>query len=200
MEMDLIDYRKLIPRASAEYLAKYNAASVNANRFDLLRTRALQLIKYQARYEKVSSKYGKMPWWIVACIHNEENGIDVGSFKAVLHNGEKIIGTGLRTAMVPKNRGPFNSWEDAAIDALNIQHTSDWRDWSLGGCLFFGERFNGSGYCRRGLPSPYLWAMTNMYQKGAYVSDGKFDAETVSKNFGIAAILKLMAQEGIEIA
>jgi hypothetical protein len=36
---------------------------------------------------------------------------------------------------VPKGRGPFKSWEDAAVDALTncAPFAARWRDWSIGG-------------------------------------------------------------------
>jgi hypothetical protein len=58
---------------------------------------------------------------------------------------------------VPAGRGPFKSWEDAAVDALVNCHPFAARnmDWSIGGTLTMLEQHNGLGYstsvCRRAL-------------------------------------------------
>ena len=63
-------------------------------------------------------------------------------------------------------------------------------DWSIQNCLVLFERYNGMGYKKKGLPSPYLWSYTQFYKKGKYAFDGKYDANLVSKQPGVAAIMK----------
>lgn len=72
----------------------------------------------RSRYEVVSKATG-VPWDVIGVIHYRESS---GSFAGVLHNGQKIIGTGKKTTLVPKGRGPFSTWEDAAVDALMNCH------------------------------------------------------------------------------
>lgn len=102
-----------------------------------------QLVGARARYKAVEARTG-VPWFIVAVIHHRESS---GSFAGVLHNGEKIIGTGKVTKLVPKGRGPFPSWEEAAVDALINCHPYAARnkDWSVGGALALLEQYNGLG-------------------------------------------------------
>lgn len=139
------------------------------------------------RYEAVSKATG-VPWDVIGVIHYRESSND---FAGVLHNGEKIIGTGKKTTLVPKGRGPFSSWEEAAIDALvnAPPQAAKNKDWSIAGTLDILERYNGLGYRKKRLPSPYLWAGTDQYVKGKYVADGKYDPEHVDKQLGTAAIL-----------
>jgi hypothetical protein len=47
--------------------------------------------------------------------------------------------------------------------------------------------------------SPYLWSCTIHYERGKYVSDGKFDPQAVSLQVGCAAILKGLQEAGEEI-
>lgn len=149
-----------------------------------------QLVGARARYKAVEARTG-VPWFIVAVIHHRESS---GSFAGVLHNGEKIIGTGKVTKLVPKGRGPFPSWEEAAVDALINCHPYAARnkDWSVGGALALLEQYNGLGYYNKGIPSPYIWAGTNQYQKGKYVADGWFDPNHVDQQLGCAGIIKAM--------
>lgn len=152
-----------------------------------INAQAAKILANRARYEAVSKATG-VPWDVIGVIHYRESSSD---FKGVLHNGEKIIGTGKKTTLVPKGRGPFNSWEEAAIDALvnAPPQAAKNKDWSIAGTLDILERYNGLGYRKKGLPSPYLWAGTDQYVKGKYVADGKYDPEHVDKQLGTAAIL-----------
>lgn len=141
----------------------------------------------RARYEVVSKATG-VPWDVIGVIHYRESSND---FRGVLHNGQRIIGTGRKTTLVPKGRGPFSTWEQAAIDALADCHPymAKNKDWSIGTTLDKLEAYNGLGYRNKGLPSPYLWAGTDQYQKGKYVADGKYDPNHVDQQLGVAAIL-----------
>lgn len=151
---------------------------------------AKRLVANKARYMAVAAQTG-VPWFIIAVIHQRESS---GSFSGVLHNGERIIGTGRRTTLVPKGRGPFSAWEEAAIDALTncAPFLARRKDWSLSATLDALEEYNGLGYRTRGLPSPYVWAGTDQYVRGKYVADGKFDPNHVDQQFGCAALLIAM--------
>jgi lysozyme family protein len=143
-------------------------------------------------YQKVELQTG-VPWQMIAVIHVREAGEqDIGRFLCVLHNGEKIVGTGRRTVLVPKDRGPFNDWVLAAIDALQFQGFHKYSDWSVARVLWALEPFNGYGYRNKGLRSPYLWASTNHQQLGKYVRDGVFDPNVMDSQIGCAALLKYL--------
>lgn len=162
-------------------------ASAKFTRSTAINAAAAKIEASRARYEVVSNATG-VPWDVIGVIHYRESSLN---FSGVLHNGQKIIGTGKKTTLVPKGRGPFSSWEQAAIDALANCHPylAKNKDWSLANTLDLLERYNGLGYRNKGLPSPYLWAGTDQYQKGKYVADGKYDANHVDQQLGGAAIL-----------
>lgn len=87
------------------------------------------IIKHRARYEKVAERIGaKEVWPLIGAIHWREAS---GNFEGILHNGQKIIGTGRKTTLEPKNRGPFSSWEEAAVDALVLKGWHRITDWYL---------------------------------------------------------------------
>jgi len=143
-------------------------------------------------YHEVELKTG-IPWQMVAVIHVREAGEqDVGRWQCVLHNGEKIVGTGRVTRLVPAGRGPFKDWVEAAVDALQIQGFHKYTDWSVARVLWALEPFNGYGYRNKGLRSPYLWASTNHQQLGKYVRDGVFDPHVMDSQIGCAALLKYL--------
>lgn len=148
--------------------------------------------KERDTYHTIELRTG-VPWQMVAVIHIREAGeSDVGKWKGVLHNGEKIIGTGKQTKLVPSGRGPFDNWHDAAVDALRIKGFDKYSDWSVARVLWALEPFNGYGYRNKGLRSPYLWASTNHQQLGKYVADHVFDPNVMDKQIGCAALLKYL--------
>ena len=141
----------------------------------------------RSRYTAVSAKTG-VPWDVIAVIHYRESS---GSFQGVLHNGQRIIGTGKKTTLVPAGRGPFSTWEQSAVDALmNCNpYAGKNKDWSIAHTLDLLERYNGLGYRNKGVPSPYLWAGTDQYAKGKYVADGRYDPDHIDAQLGVAALL-----------
>lgn len=161
--------------------------SAKFTRSSRINAQAEKIIANKARYDAVSKKTG-VPWDVIGVIHYRESS---GSFSGVLHNGQKIIGTGKKTTIVPKGRGPFSKWEDAAVDALMncAPYAGKNKDWSIAGTLDILERYNGLGYRNKGVPSPYLWSGTDQYKKGKYVADGKYDPNHVDKQLGAAPIL-----------
>lgn len=167
-----------------------------------INAQAAKIVANRSRYELVAKAAG-VPWDVIGVIHYRESS---GDFRGVLHNGQKIIGTGKKTTLVPKGRGPFSTWEDAAVDALVNCHPylAKNTDWSLGATLDKLEAYNGLGYRNKGLASPYLWAGTDQYVKGKYVADGKFDPNHVDQQLGVAPILmkirEMVAQEPVKPA
>lgn len=156
------------------------------------------IMENRGKYEAVSHETG-VPWEWIACVHHRESS---GSFAGVLHNGERIIGTGKKTRLVPAGRGPFSSWEAAAIDALKFKGLHLIADWSITRMLYQFEDYNGWGYFNyRKVNSPYVWAATSHQQPGKYVADGKWDATATDKQLGCAAVLKVLYElQGIDSA
>jgi lysozyme family protein len=70
------------------------------------------------------------------------------------------------------------------MDAIAVNRYDKWNDWSMAGMLVVWERYNGLGYRHHGIHSPYVWASTDLYAKGRYVADGRFDANAESRQCG----------------
>lgn len=157
----------------------------------------LTLPENKARFLKVEQNEG-VKWFVVAIIKERESGADP-AFKLSIAQGDPWSA---RSRHVPAGRGPFSSWEAAAHDALVdcSPYAARWHDWSIGGLLTILEKYNGSGYAARGLPSPYIWSATDQYIKGKYVSDGVFDPDFVDRQIGCAALLIAMQKRDPSIA
>lgn len=150
----------------------------------------------KARYQAVEKLTG-VPWYVIGAIHHMESTCD---FRGCLHNGEHIIGTGRKTTLVPKGRGPFATWEQAAVDALKIDGLSSNTNWSIGMISLLGERFNGVGYLKYHPEvggTPYLYAMSSINSGfGKYVADGKWNPKVNSNTqVGMIAIIKELELE-----
>ncbi|WP_439403002.1 hypothetical protein ACNJYA_12590 [Bradyrhizobium sp. DASA03068] len=150
---------------------------------------AKSLVAAKARYRAVEAKTG-VPWPVIAVIHERESSQNWGRSLAQGDPWNRV------SVHVPEGRGPFNSWEEAAIDALlNCHpHLAKRKDWSLAGVLIALEMYNGLGYASKGVPSPYLWAGTSQYKSGKYVRDGVYDPGHVDQQLGcVAMLLSMMA-------
>ena len=170
---------------------RYNLAVINANKLPEVSSVVKKLAQNKPRYEAVTlSMANGCPWWFVGIIHFMEGG---GKFTRHLHNGDPLSS---RTVNVPKGRpligNPPFSWEESAIDAMRYMKYDKITDWSLENCLNLFERYNGLGYKKKGVPSPYLWSYTQFYTAGKYVADGKYDSTAVSKQPGVVAIMKAL--------
>ncbi len=141
----------------------------------------------KTQYQSVSAATN-VPWAVIAVIHEREAS---QSWKASLAQGDPWNKVSIH---VPAGRGPFASWEDAAVDALVncAPKAASWTDWSIGGALTLLEEYNGLGYAAKGRPSPYVWASTDQYVKGKYVADGHYDPNAVDHQLGCAALLSRM--------
>lgn len=148
---------------------------------------ARSLVAAKARYQAVSARTG-VPWPVIAVIHMRESSQHWGRSLAQGDRWDRV------SVHVPAGRGPFKSWEEAAIDALMncAPHAARNVDWSIGGALTKLEEYNGLGYAARARPSPYLWAGTNQYRAGKYVRDGVFDPNAVDGQPGCAGLLMAM--------
>lgn len=176
-------------KVKAEYRNLFAGASVRASGKPEVRAVARRIIENRPRYDAVSKATG-VPWFVIGLLHNMECSL---SFEKHLHNGDPL---GKATVRVPKGRGPFETWEESAADALRLDGL-DKVDWSrdvIERVAYMAETMNGFGYRGKGIPSPYLWSMTTAYEKGKYVSDGVYSPIAVSQQAGVMAVLKLLLE------
>ncbi len=171
---------------------RWDAMKISAEKGPTFKAVADRLTFNKPRYEAVAkalaAKGYQIPWEFIAVTHQREAS---GNFNTYLGNGQALS---KKTTIVPKGRGPFSSWEEGAIDALVYAppYAAKNKDWSIKGTLDKLEEYNGLGYRRMGVPSPYLWAGTDQYSKGKYVADHKYDPNHVDTQLGCAGLLKFM--------
>jgi lysozyme family protein len=145
-------------------------------------------------YKDITNKVNVLiPWYAIGIVHSMECNCSLNKH---IHNGDPLA---KRTVLVPDNRpsadpkngiGQPYTFEESCIDWLTLKGWNKWKDWGVNDILSRFEKNNGMGYQKRGMNSPYLWSGSNHYKKGKFVSDGKFDKDSVSKQIGAAVLLK----------
>lgn len=166
---------------------RWDTATVKTSKQSDVRWIATQIERNKSRYQAIE-KSTNVKWQVIAALHNMECSL---SFSKHLHNGDSLT---KRTVQVPAGRpktgNPPFTFEVSAIDALKYDKmdTVNWKD--INKSLDAIEGYNGFGYRKKGIPSPYLYAATSIEQPGKYVADGVWDANAYSKQIGVVAILK----------
>lgn len=169
-----------------EYKKQFDTMVITPYRVEEFRRYANFAVTNKGRYESVEAITG-VRWYHIAVIHRRESSADFGTY---LGNGQSLRHV---TTVVPKGRGPFNSFEAGCIDALKIDGLTSVSDWRLEKILYYCEVFNGGGYSRIGLPSPYVWGGTNVQRPGKFIADHQFNPHEWDTQPGCAPILQMIA-------
>lgn len=181
----------------SEYRRMFARLSVRPERSEAVDFHIAMIRKSRDRYEHAGARVG-VPWFFIAVTHALESSFN---FRAHLHNGDFPLTA--RTRQVPAGRPrewlPPSDWESSAVDALKLLGFAGQSDWSLERTLFRLESYNGFGYRRLGVPTPYLWSFSQHYDRGKFVADGKFNRSARSQQCGAAVMLKILDAAG-EIA
>jgi lysozyme family protein len=146
----------------------------------------MKILDNKARYDAIEKLTG-VPWYVVALIH-KESGFN---FNVHLSNGEDPLTS--RSVNVPAGRGPFATWEESAVDAVLYDGINRVNEWTIPRVLYELEKFNGFGYRRHGVVSPYLWSCTSHYSKGRWDAKG-FNPEGMFSRCGAAALLQALIE------
>lgn len=145
-------------------------------------------IAHKDTYQQIERLTG-IPWEMIAAIHKRESDADKNDnprFDTYLGNGQPL---NRRTTIVPKGRGPWKTFADGALDAFKLDGLTSVIDWRLEKALYYSELLNGAGYDMRGLPSPYIWAGTNIQRAGKYTGDGKWNGRVWDIQVGVAPMI-----------
>lgn len=172
---------------SPDYALLWESCQTDKEKTEQLKNICSQIRAHANQYKYVEKLTG-VPWKFLAAIHYRESSLN---FNGCLHNGEPWNQI---TTKVPKGRGPFNSWEESAVDAIQLEGLNKIQLSTVPLMLAAAEKFNGLGYRKTGELSPYVWAGTNHHDEtGKYVGDGKYSATAIEKQLGVAAILKYLS-------
>jgi len=168
-----------------DVLALWNACLVRPECVNIVDEMAAKIMGFKTQYYDPAAAQSGLPWYMIGVIDMREEDFDHGCY---LGNGDPLDRV---TVDVPRGRGPFASWAAGAADALTMDgfNVSANGHWDIVTVLKKLEQYNGIGYAKRGLPSPYVWALTNQQVAGKYVSDGQWSSSTWDTQPGCAAVL-----------
>jgi lysozyme family protein len=174
-----------------EYATLFSSAEVRAEHSDTIAWHKTMLNESRERYERIAEAT-QVPWQFIGLIHGLEASYN---FRAHLHNGDFPLNK--RTRQVPAGRPlvwlPPDDWASSAKDALRLMGFTGQSDWSMERMLYRLEAYNGFGYRKVGVPTPYLWSFSSHYERGKFVADGKWNPNAKSRQCGAATILKALA-------
>lgn len=171
----------------AGYERNWSSLTIRPGRIAEAEKEARRLLAGKPRYQAVEKRTG-VPWWFVGLCHYRESHFN---FATYLGNGQSLSRP---TTIVPAGRGPFATFEDGAVDALRLEGFVGLKDWSIARVCYRLEGFNGYGYHGKGVPSPYLYGGSTVYERGKYVRDHVFDANFVDTQLGTLVILKKLME------
>jgi lysozyme family protein len=189
----------------AVYKSMFQSCAILPSHRAELETAATRILstEYRRRYMEVQddTKVGDrpgMPWYVIGALHYREANLN---FMGHLHNGDFLK---RKTTDVPEGRPPGKwppepwnaelAWRQSANDAL--QKYKGQPDWTLERMLYTFESFNGWGYyIRSPHKSPYIWNYTDKATLGGFPKDREWSETYVSKQSGLAAIIKTLKQK-----
>lgn len=180
--------KKNVAKPNFDELAAVMALDSGSFKINELQKVCIKIATNKSRYQTIQRLTG-VPWHFIGCIHFMEADL---SFEACLHNGQPW---NKKTTIVPKGRGPWKSFEEAAVDALNYDKLSGKPQdyWTLAKMLEFSESYNGTGYRSKGILSPYVFAYTNLSDElGKYVADHVYDPKAPHNRPSVGAILLML--------
>ena len=132
-------------------------------------------------YRRVAMDAG-VPWEFIGLLHLMEAGCNT---KRQILNGQHFDAV---TTIAPLGQGPWDTWEDAALEPLAKLRGMPGAPGMIAMEL---ERWNGLGYAKREMNSPYLWSGSNLgVGVGKFVGDGKYDPRAVSEQVGGMVVLR----------
>lgn len=143
----------------------------------------------KVRYEAMGKRTNLPPDLIAALFWREAKG----DFNCMMSNGSPLD----KPSPIEPHDGPYNSWEDSAIAALNSPGRQsllktlelDKNPNDLVALATFAETYNGAQYSLDGVPSPYVFSGTDVYSKGKYTTDGVLDPNFVDTQIGVVPML-----------
>ena len=176
-----------------EYSSLLGRAQITrASEVKSVATKLINFVK-QGKYAEVSNLLG-IPQIFIATSFERESSSDFSRSPAQGDRWDRP------SVNVPRGRGPFASWKDAAIDAYKLDKLDrvGAGNWTWARFCYMGELFNGFGYRSHGVHTPYLWSGTNIYDNGnpvgKYTGDGKFTFGVKDAQLGTVAMARAMVQ------
>lgn len=174
-----------------EYTSLLAAMKINTSRASQLSSRAdaiLGLASHHAdEWAEVFATTAVPKLWGLASFERE-SGSDYACSPAQGDRWDR------RSIHVPSGLGPYPNWGASCVAAYRIDHLDliGEKGWTWDRACYDGELFNGFGPRNHGRHTGYLWAWSNIYTGGKYVSDGVWSPTTFDQQCGMAPLMMEM--------
>lgn len=161
------------------------------------------ILKNYSLYTQIKSVTG-VPEYVTGCFDYRESSFD---HSAYLANGDPLFnsdGEPIQTSHVPVGLGPIDTsmsdpWVQGAILSLKHEGFDKLKSWDLLSAITAIEAWNGFGYERYRVNSPYLWSKTQYYSRGLFVRDGEFNKDAIDEQMGCVPILLTLKAMGVDL-
>lgn len=146
-------------RCDEYYKQMWNAIEPLAEAKDRLERSIKFMMDNKTRYEAIAMQSSGIPWYVIGVVHVMEAFDEKDPWACSLHNGLPWSEQNVHAYCNPKP-GPFSSFEEAALHALNFQGLVKQCD--IPNVSRYIENWNGvSKFKSLKLHSPYLYAHSN---------------------------------------
>jgi lysozyme family protein len=176
-----------------EYTAQIARARIRPECQHALEVTGERLLHDKAVYQRIFEATGVPVAALMALAEREMSG----NLHCYLGNGQRLT---KRTTIVPIGRGPFADTIDAfvagALDALHLDGLDQVArmpgGWTLPRFAYESELWNGFGYRKRGIPSPYPFGGTTVQKPGKFIRDHAFSSTMMDPQLGTIAIVEML--------
>jgi lysozyme family protein len=169
-----------------EYEQLLSISTINEARHAGCVRDAQRILDLKGQYLEVNAQTGIPAVWMMAVGEREAGNLIMQRY---FGNGQSLKRA---TTEVPRGQGPFDSWVAGTLSALRLLKIDRVKDWTWPLMLYEGEAWNGFGPRIHGLHTGYLWAGTNIYSRGKYVSDGVWNPDAIDSQLGTVALMKTL--------
>jgi lysozyme family protein len=175
----------------AEYSEQIARAHIRPECDHLLAISCERLLHDKPVYQRIFEATGVPTAGLMALAEREMTG----NLHCYLGNGQRLT---KRTTIVPINRGPFPDTIDGfisgALDALHLDGLDQVArlpgGWSLPRFAYESEKWNGWGYRRYRIPSPYAFGGTTVQRPGKFIRDHDYSSTLMDPQLGTIAIVE----------
>lgn len=174
-----------------EYTNLWANMNIDPSKLDEFQKIAKLVISHKPVYQTLESQTG-VPWDLIGVIHYRESDCD---FTTHLHNGDPLTARTIHDPVgYPKSGSAPFSFQFSALDALHHDGLDIYKEWSIELRAYCLEKYNGFGYRNKKTNSPYLWAGTDQYTIGKFVSDRVYAPNVKDQQLGAMGIIKVILE------
>lgn len=180
----------------SRYESWINNAQIDPDEADKVAAALARAIRNRPRVEAVARQLN-VPWTLLAAFVEREASGRLDRHPA---NGDSLKRkTVSDPAGLPRHVQPPYTYENCAEEEYAEIVRPANGVWTLAEMCHAAEHFNGIGYVKMGVPSPYVVAATTCEEMGKFIADHKFSRSVEDEQVGCLALWIAMREAGIQV-